>query len=364
MYDAIVVGARCAGAPTAMLLARAGRRVLLLDKAQRGTDTLSTHYIHQPGIEKLDRWGLLERLKATGCPPIRDYTFDVGPFALTGSPPPIGDLDAAYSPRRYVLDRLLVEAAEEAGVEVRHGVTVDSLDIERGVVAGERASIVIGADGRNSTVARAAGAQLYNVRPTLTCAYYTYWTGVEMEGVELYPRPGRMIVASPTHDGRVVTIVFWPQSEFPAVRADIEGSFYDALALAPRLALRLATAQRAERFRGTRLLPNHYRQASGPGWALVGDAGYHKDPILALGISDAFRDAELLSQAIIEDDLDGYGHRRDELSAHGFESTVQFAHLQPPPMEMIEALRGDQPATDRFFGTFAGTVEPLSAAGR
>lgn len=356
MYDAIVVGARCAGAPTAMLLARGGAKVLLLDKDRRGTDTLSTHYIHQSGIARLAAWGLLDRLKATGCPPIRDYTFDVGDFALTGSPPPLGDVDAAYSPRRYILDELLVEAAEEAGVEVRHGVHVQD-----GRIPGERAGIVIGADGRNSTVARAVGARLYDVRPTLTCAYYTYWTGVELGGVELYPRRGRMIVASPTHDGRVVTIVLFPQVEFPMVRADIEGSFLDALALAPGLHERLRAGARAERFRGTRLLPNHYREASGPGWALAGDAGCHKDPILALGISDAFRDADLLSQAILDDELEAYGPRRDALSKPGFESTVQFAHLQPPPLEMLEPLRGDQAATDAFFGVFAGTVE-LSAA--
>jgi len=365
MYDAIIVGARCAGAPTAMLLARAGQRVLLLEKAPRGADTLSTHYIHQSGVKYLADWGLLDRLAATGCPPIRKYTFDVGQLVLTGSPPAIGVVDAAYSPRRYVLDELLVEAAEEAGVEVRHGVTVRDIDAESGRAAGERGRIIIGADGRNSIVARAAGAQLYNVRPTLTCAYYTYWTGVELDGVELYPRPGRMIVASPTHDGRVVTIVLWPQAEFAAVRTDIEGSFHAALALAPGLAERLRGGAQAERFRGTRLLPNHYRHASGPGWALVGDAGYHKDPILALGISDAFRDADLLARAIVDDDLESYGPRRDELSAHGFESTVQFAHLQPPPPEMLEPLRGDQAATDRFFGVIAGTVEPeLSAAGR
>jgi flavin-dependent dehydrogenase len=363
MYDAIVVGARCAGAPTAMLLARAGAKVLLLDKGRRGTDTLSTHYIHQSGVRRLADWGLLERLHATGCPPIRSYTFDVGAFALTGSPPPLGDVDAAYSPRRHILDELLVEAAEEAGAEVRHGVQVDAVDTPEGRVAGERAGIVIGADGRNSIVARAAGARFYDVRPTLTCAYYTYWTGVEMDGVELYPRPGRMIVASPTHDGRVVTIVLFPQAEFPAVRADIEGSFHDAVKLAPSLNERLRGGARAERFRGTRLLPNHYREASGPRWALAGDAGCHKDPILALGIGDAFRDADLLAQAILDDDLAGYGPRRDEQSKPGFESTVQFARLEPPPLEMLEPLRGDQAAIDGFFGVFAGTVA-LSAAGR
>ena len=134
MYDAIVVGARCAGSPTAMLLARAGRRVLLLDRATFPRDTLSTHYIHQSGVARLARWGLLDRLAATGCPPIRRYRFDVGPFALTGVPPPIDGVDAAYSPRRYVLDQLLADAAVEAGAELREGVTVEELLAEGGRV--------------------------------------------------------------------------------------------------------------------------------------------------------------------------------------------------------------------------------------
>ena len=170
MYDAIVVGARCAGSPTAMLLARRGLRVLLVDKAHFPSDTLSTHYIHQPGVAALKRWGLLPQIERSGCPPIRRYTLDVGPFALEGTPPPIGDVGEAYSPRRYVLDQILVEAAAEAGAEVRQGFTVQELltDGERVVgirgrsAAGEpvteRARIVIGADGMNSLVARSVKA--------------------------------------------------------------------------------------------------------------------------------------------------------------------------------------------------------------
>ena len=373
MYDAIVVGARCAGSPTAMLLARAGRRVLLLERATFPRDTLSTHYIHQSGVARLARWGLLDRLAATGCPPIRRYRFDVGPFALTGVPPEIDGVDTAYSPRRYVLDQLLADAAVEAGAELREGVTVEELltDGDRvvgvrgrtpgGRVLRETASIVIGADGRNSVVARAAGAAVYDARPTLTCAYYAYWEGVDLDGVELYPRPGRMIVTSPTHGGRNVVIVLWPQGEFEAVRADVEGAFEAAVALAPGLAARLRAGRRVEPFRGTRLLPNHFRTASGPGWALAGDAGHHKDPILALGISDAFRDADLLAEAIEAGELDTYGARRDALARPGFESTVAFAALQPPSPEqqaLFAVLREDQALTDRFFGTFAGTVAP------
>src|SRR6201997_3692007 len=132
MYDAIIVGARAAGSPTAMLLARKGHRVLVVDRASFPSDTLSTHYIHQPGVARLRRWGLLDRLIATGCPPSRRLTFDVGPFALTGTPPPSDGVAEGYAPRRTVLDHLLVEAAAEAGAEVRTGVSVDELVFEDG----------------------------------------------------------------------------------------------------------------------------------------------------------------------------------------------------------------------------------------
>jgi flavin-dependent dehydrogenase len=325
----------------------------------------------------LDRWGLLPRIAGAGAPGIRNYTLDLGPFALQGTPPPIGDVADAYSLRRTVLDQILVEAAADAGAEIREKFPVDGLVTQGNRVTGihsrgrtEQARIVIGADGLGSLVARAVRAPTYNDQGTLTCAYYTYWTGLDIDGVELYPRPGCMIVAAPTNNGRVVTIVLWPKSEFQEVRSDIEGRFLEALELAPRLAARVRRATRTERFRGTGRLPNFYRRPHGEGWALVGDAGYHKDPILALGISDAFRDAELLAHAIdaglsgrapFARTLADYERRRNELSAHGFQSTVDFARLQPPPPEMqhlFAALRDDPRERDRLFGTFAGTVPP------
>ena len=375
MYDAIVVGARCAGSPTAMLLARRGHRVLVVDRAGFPSDTLSTHYIHQSGVACLERWGLLPRIAAAGAPAIRNYTLDVGPFALQGTPPPIGDVGDAYSLRRTVLDQILVEAAADSGVEVRQGFPVDGLVTEGDRVTGIRsrgrtdhARIVVGADGLGSLVAREVGAPTYNDQGTLTCAYYTYWTGLEMDGVELYPRPGCMIVAAPTNDGKVVTIVLWPSADFHEVRSDIEGRFMQALELAPGLAARVRRATRTERFRGTGRLPNFYRRPHGDGWALVGDAGYHKDPILALGIGDAFRDAELLADAIdaglsgrapVARALAGYEQRRNELSAHGFQATIDFARLAPPPppmQQLFAALRDSPDDRDRLFGTFAGTV--------
>jgi 2-polyprenyl-6-methoxyphenol hydroxylase-like FAD-dependent oxidoreductase len=333
-----------------MLLARQGHRVLLVDRATFPSDTLSTHYIHQTGVASLKRWGLLPQIAAAGAPAIRRYMLDTGPFALHGSPPPIDGVADGYSLRRIALDSMLVNAAAEAGAELRQQFPVDGLVREGARVVGirsrgrtERARIVIGADGLGSVVARAVQAETYNDQGTLTCAYYTYWSGLDMEGVELYPRDGSMIVAAPTNDGQVITVVLWPRARFHEIRADVEGHFMRALAQAPELHARVGRATRADRFRG-----------------------HHKDPILALGISDAFRDAELLAGAIdagltghaaLADALAAYERRRDELSAAGFQATVEYARLAPPPFvrQLWSALR-DKPADrDRLFGTIAGT---------
>jgi 2-polyprenyl-6-methoxyphenol hydroxylase-like FAD-dependent oxidoreductase len=380
VYDAIVVGARCAGAPTAMLLARKGYRVLLLDKAGFPSDTPSTRYIHQPGVARLARWGLLGKVVASNCPPIRQYTFDIGPFALVGMPPAADGITEAYAPRRRVLDQILVEAAAAAGAEVREHFSVKAILMDGehvigirghaigGAMVSEQTRIVIGADGMRSLVTRSIQAPTYKVVPALTCTFYTSWSDVAVEGVELYARPGRMISAAPTNDGQVIITISWPKAAFQDIRTDIEGAFMQALSLAPELATRVRSGRRTERFRGTADLPNFYRKPYGPGWALVGDAGYHKDPITALGITDAFRDAELLAEAIdeglsgrgvLEETLAQYERRRNEASLPLYEMTCEFATLQPPSPEqqqLFAALRHDQEQTNRFFGTIVGTV--------
>jgi 2-polyprenyl-6-methoxyphenol hydroxylase-like FAD-dependent oxidoreductase len=380
MYDVIVVGARCAGSPTAMLLARKGYRVLLLDKVRFPSDTLSVHYIHQPGIAALRRWGLLERVIASNCPPVRRQRVDFGPVVLEATPPPIDGVADSYAPRRTVLDTLLVEAAATAGAEVRERFTVDDLlmDGERitgiqghaaaGATVREEARIVVGADGLHSRVARRVEAATYDVQPVCTCAYYAYWTDVPIHSAELYARPERMILTGPTNDGLTLVIVYWPVAAFHEVRTDIERHFLAALDLAPGLAERVRSGRRAEPFRGTADLPNFYRRAHGPGWALVGDAGYHKDPITAQGITDAFRDAELLATAIDEglagrrplaEALSTYEQTRNQTTRPLYGLTSQFASLQPPPTEMqllLGALRHNQEQADRFIGTIAGTV--------
>src|SRR5215203_1689276 len=136
-FDAIIVGARCAGSPLAMLLARKGYRVLVVDRATFPSDTVSTHILHPLGAKALSEWGLLDRLAASGCPPIHTYTFDFGPFTLAGAPG-TSDAPVAYCPRRTVLDKLLVDAAAEAGAEIREGFSVEDVLIEDGCTVGIR----------------------------------------------------------------------------------------------------------------------------------------------------------------------------------------------------------------------------------
>ena len=243
-YDAIVVGARCAGSPTAMLLARRGHRVLLVDRATFPSDTISTHLIHPPGVASLERWGLLDPVIATGSPPIDTYAFDFGPFTIAGAPG-TDETPVAYSPRRTVLDKLLVDAASEAGAEVRERFTVESLVVEDGRVVGirghskggktvtELARVVIGADGRYSLVADGVDAQEYNETPQLQASYYTYWSGLPMDGrFETALRPGRGYAAWPTNDDLTLVIAGRSIDEFDAVRKDIEGSYLETLEIA------------------------------------------------------------------------------------------------------------------------------------
>jgi len=258
-YDAIVVGARCAGAPTAMVLARRGWRVLLVDRATFPSDTVSTHLLHAPAIAALHRWGLLHRVVATGCPPINTYSFDFGPITISGTPRPVDGINTAYAPRRTVLDKILVDAAAEAGAEVREGFTVDEILIEDGAVVGirgrdphgaaacERARVVIGADGRNSHLARAVRAEEYNTKPILQWSYYTYWSGLPIDGMETVIRPNRGWGAFPTNDDLTLIVMGWPYAEASAYKSDVEANYLKTFELAPEFAARVREAKREAR---------------------------------------------------------------------------------------------------------------------
>ena len=380
-YDAIVVGARCAGAPTAMLLARKGYRVLAVDRATFPSDTVSTHLVHPPGVDALRRWGLLDRLLVTGCPAIHTYAFDFGPFTLTGSPG-ADRVDVAYAPRRTVLDKILVDAASAAGVDVREGFTVEEVVFDTARAAGirgrsrggatvtERARVVVGADGLHSLVSRAVDAERYREKAPLLAAYYSYWSGLPMAGrFEAYTRPHRAFAAWPTNDGLTLVIGGWPYSEFASNKADIEGNFLKVIDLAPDFAGRLRRARREERFAGM-AVPGYFRKPFGPGWALVGDAGYNKDFITAQGIQDAFRDAELCVRALDEtysgrrpfqEAMTDYQAARDEHVLPMYELTADIASLEPPPPELqqiLEAAHGNQDAMDGFARVNAGVTSP------
>jgi 2-polyprenyl-6-methoxyphenol hydroxylase-like FAD-dependent oxidoreductase len=363
-----------------MLLARAGHRVLLVDRATFPSDTMSTHMVHPPGVAALERWGLLARLEASGCPAIESYSFDFGPFTIAGPPRPVDGVARGYCPRRIVLDQLLVEAAVAAGAELRERFSVDELLVEDGIVAGirgrakggrrvtERARVVVGADGRHSFVAKAVGAPRYHERPTLEAGYYAYWSGLPADGFDVFIRPGRAFAAMPTNDDLAVLVVGWPRSEFEANRGDIEGTYLSSVALAPELREQLDGATRETRFVGTGDLPNFFRKPYGPGWALVGDAGYHKDPCTAQGISDAFRDAEALAGALADAwagrrgydaALGAYQRARDAAALPMYDLTCDLATLEPPPPErqrLLAAVADSDEAMEGFASVMAGTL--------
>jgi flavin-dependent dehydrogenase len=381
MYDAIVIGARCAGAVTAMLLARHGHRVLLLDRGVIPSDVHRGHFIHRHGPRRLADWGLLERVVGTNCPPLTTHLTDFGDFPLIGRDIRVGNVAWGYAPRRRQLDQVLVEAAVEAGAEFRPNFRVESCLWVGDRVCGirgrehrqptsttERALITIGADGRNSTIARAVGAPSYEETPPLTCWYFSYWSGVPTEGFEWYLRQNRVIFSFLTNDNLFAIFIGWPIDEFSSVKSDIEGQFMRVVDQIPGFAERVRSGRREERFYGAADVPNFLRRPFGPGWALVGDAGCHKDPMMAHGICDAFRDADFLTTAIheglagqcpLDEALMRYERRRNEATMSEYRENIaaaRFTAISPELLQLRLALRGNQEDTNRFVMALEGWI--------
>ncbi|QDY80086.1 NAD(P)/FAD-dependent oxidoreductase [Streptomyces qinzhouensis] len=376
MYDVIVIGARCAGSPAAMLFARQGYRVLLLEKARFPQDTLSSHYIHQPGVALLDRWGLLDELRAAGCRPIDHQSYEAPGVRLDGFSLPVDGQRTTYAPRRYVLDPILARGAVAAGAEFRESCAVTDLLFEDGRVAGvrcttpggaetvERARLVVGADGMRSLVARKAGAPQVVEHPKMTCTYYSYWAGVPSH-FELYERPGRWIGVIPTDDDLTLIMTYFPQSEFSAVRTGVEPAYLEAVrTTAPVLYERMSAGRRVEQLYGTGHQENYFRKAYGPGWALLGDAVHHKDSITARGITDAFIQAAVLTDHIgeglhedpaLETALKRYEEDLDDTFSGFYQSALNVAELKPGGRaELLRNLVGHQSLIDRYFSTVSG----------
>ena len=385
MYDVIVIGARAAGAPLAMLSARAGLKVLLIDRATFPSDTLSTHLIQLKGTAALKRWGLLDKVLASNCPPVQRASLSFGDVVLRGKYPALDGVEDIICPRRFILDKLLVDAAVRAGAELRQDFLVEELLFDGEKVIGikghskssaagseskieERAQLTVGADGKHSLVAQLVKAKEYNQKTAQTCGYYTYWEGLQLEEGGIYTFPDLMVSAWPSNDGLSIVFTAHPISKFSEVRKDIEGRFWQAINKVPHLSERLRQGHQAERFYGTADLPVFYRQSHGPGWALVGDAGLAMDPITGYGIGNAFYDAERLSQAIIkayagqmdiEEALKQREQVRDADTLPMYNLTNQLASFESPTVEQWElfsALARKPEAANRFFGTLTGSI--------
>jgi flavin-dependent dehydrogenase len=347
-WDAIVVGARVAGASTAMLLARAGLRVLCVDRARYGSDTLSTHALMRAGTLQLQRWGLLDAIIAAGTPAVRHTVFHYGNDAVSVSIRPAAGVDALYAPRRTLLDSVIVDAAVEAGAVVRFGAAVTGLlrdpdgrvtgvatRARDGSVRTEHAGLVIGADGRHSLVAQAVGATTEASGRASSAFIYGYWKGLSPDGYEWFYKPGFSAGAIPTNDG--LTCVFVGTTAARTARlvgSGGTGYAFQRLAERSSIAPRLADAERVGALRYARGLPGYLRRSWGTGWALVGDAGYWKDPLSTHGMTDALRDAELLARAVLSaprpgrtqlDALAGYQSVRDELALPMLHVTERIA---------------------------------------
>jgi flavin-dependent dehydrogenase len=390
MYDAIVIGARCAGASTAMLLARRGYRVLLVDKTAFPSDIPHGHFIHRHGPARMRKWGVLDRLTEAGSPAITTFHTDFDDFPITGRNLVFEGVAAAYAPRRVLLDKLLVDAAVDAGAELREGFIVEDLLFDGDRVIGMRgrsgdgrtitdyASITIGADGRNSRVARAVHAPLTEAAPTVCCWYFSYWTDVSAEGLYAYARRDHAIFAFPTDHGLFGVFIGWSIDRLPVVRANLEREFMNAVLAENSFGERVVAGRRAERYYGATDMPNFLRKPYGPGWALVGDAGCHKDPFLALGICDAFRDAELLADTChrglsgpgLDRVMPEYERLRNEATLPDYHWNLDSARFMPSPADLQQlrrAVQGDEEATHRYFAAIEGhlpfdAVQPLVRA--
>lgn len=329
-YDAVIVGARVAGAATALLLARAGASVLLIEQGARGGDTLSTLALMRCGVLQLSRWGVLDAIADAGTPRIEATTFHYGDQTVPIRIKAGDGVDALFAPRRTLLDPLLADAARVAGADVAYrarlkdlrwdgtgrvnGVTVESGFRTRWISAG----IVIGADGLNSSVAARVGARPYLVGKNASGVIYTRVPGLPPDGYHWYYRNGASVGLIPTNGGETLIFAATSQARFlEELRFRLAVGFGTVLReVAPDLAALIdpATINKYMGFAGHRGV---VRPAWGPGWALVGDAGNFKDPITAHGITDALRDAELLARAVLQDTeagLASYQSTRDALS--------------------------------------------------
>jgi flavin-dependent dehydrogenase len=362
-FDVAVVGARCAGSPLATLLAREGLEVVVVERATFPRDTLSTHIFEADGLAFLDRLGLTDRLRGTGAPFMGRAENRTGDFHWSAPwPTRPADPGGMVSIRRFVLDPILAEAAEEAGAEVRMGTKVTGLVTEDGRVSGVRtdgaegeqeirARLVVGADGRNSTVARLAGARKYNVVPSEHALYWGYFEGARLgEPTFVFHKwDSGFVVGCPTDGGLYQVQAFVPRADLAGFRRDLEASFMEHATRCAPVAEAIEGSRRVGKLLGMVRWEGFFRDAAGPGWVLAGDAGHFKDPAPGRGIGDAFMQAERLAPAIASEmgaspaAIDGamgrFGRWRDEEFAEHYWFAADLGAADPVPAPLIEMLR-------------------------
>lgn len=366
-FDVVIVGARCAGSPLALFLARAGLSVCVVDQAGFPSDTLSTHMFQLSGIEVMQELGVFDAVLGCGAPPIRDTYMKFEDADLSG-PPRLRENDIPIPMlcvRRLSLDIHLVRAAMDAGIDVRLQRRVTELIERNGRVVGVRvadregktsvieADLVVGADGRNSTVARLTGARRYHVMPSERISTWAYFKNVPREPVArvfYYRKDDDFIVAAPADDGHFIAVACPSIDRLDSTyRTDSEGWFKQTMARCKPVGELLAGAERVTKFRGLTRFEGYFREATGPGWVLAGDAGHFKDPTPGQGISDALRQVKRLSQAIVrgfadpstrEDELRQWWRWRDRDAIQHHWFSFDVGRGGPLSPVMVEILRG------------------------
>jgi flavin-dependent dehydrogenase len=384
-FDVIVVGARCAGSPLATLLARDGARVAVVERATFPRDTLSTHIFEAQALAFLNRLGVIDQIRATGAPILSRADIRQEDVRFVTSAPRLpGDVGGAASVRRFILDPILVDAAAEAGAEVRLGTKVTGLVRDDGRVGGVqtafdgseaelRARLVVGADGRNSTVANLVGSRKYNVAPNQRFAYWTFFEGADPgpdPALVFHRWSNRLILGCPADSGLYQVILIPDLVDLPRFREDLEGSFMEYALSCEPVAQELAGATRVGKFFGMLRFEGFLREPSGRGWVLAGDAGHFKDPSPGQGIQDAFRQVDALALAIrdglqgsdeqLDRKLAAWGRWRDRDAAEHYWFAVDTGKAGPLPLVVPEITRRlvQQGKSDQLIDIFNHRVSP------
>jgi 2-polyprenyl-6-methoxyphenol hydroxylase-like FAD-dependent oxidoreductase len=396
-FDVVVIGGSVSGASTAMLLARRGYKVLVVERQTFPRDTLSTHFIWPRGVSYLNRWGLAERVWAK-TPRFKKMEVSIEGISLVGSVP-LGDVKNRFrqlhgdceavtnfycGPRRFFLDQLLLDAAREAGVDVRENTSCAHPIIEDGVVRGVsivgsgrvaetvRARLVIGADGRFSGFVKQVGAKTTDLRPLSTFAYWGYFSGIEKDELAIHKR-GRLGTAIfPTSHGTHMVLVYGPTAWWDDFRKDAEGNFFRTYEFcSPEITELVHAGKREEPFKACGTMPAFHRENHGPGWALVGDAGSFKDQVTAMGITHSFRDAELITGFIhrafsgeftIDAAMAEYSRTRSADYNEYFDMVCHVAEMNAyskAELEFFHSIRNNQKQIDQLISQFGDTL-PLS----